>query len=55
MTDHQPQPALPPIPKVRPAGPDGMKQKPPRWDETDQSSDESFPASDPPPVNPGSD
>ena len=34
--------------KVRDAGPDAMKNPPKKWDETDQSSDESFPASDPP-------
>lgn len=34
--------------KVRNAGPDGMRSDPPEWDATDQASDESFPASDPP-------
>lgn len=35
--------------QVRSAGPDGMRDAPRRpWDKTDQSSDESFPASDPP-------
>lgn len=34
--------------KVRNAGPEGMRSDPPRWDKTDQASDESFPASDPP-------
>ena len=33
---------------VRDAGPDAMKNPPRKWDETDQASDESFPASDPP-------
>lgn len=33
---------------VRDAGPDAMKNPPKKWDETDQASDESFPASDPP-------
>jgi hypothetical protein len=40
------------VPKVRPAGPEGMEDPPQEivedWDETDQASDESFPASDPP-------
>ena len=34
--------------KVRTAGPEGMRSDPPRWDEVDERSDESFPASDPP-------
>ena len=34
--------------KVRNAGPQGMRGDPPEWDKTDQASDESFPASDPP-------
>ena len=34
--------------KVRDAGPDAMDNPPKRWNEVDQSSDESFPASDPP-------
>jgi hypothetical protein len=33
---------------VRDAGPDNMKDPPRKWDNTDQQSDESFPASDPP-------
>jgi hypothetical protein len=34
---------------VRDAGPDAMRDKPKReWQKTDQASDESFPASDPP-------
>lgn len=36
---------------VRSAGPEGMRDGPPGWDETDQASDESFPASDPPANN----
>lgn len=32
----------------RPAGPEGMRDPPPDWDEVDEASDESFPASDPP-------
>lgn len=34
--------------KVRHAGPEGMRSNPPEWDKTDEASDESFPASDPP-------
>ena len=33
---------------VRNAGPDAMKSDPKHWDEVDEASDESFPASDPP-------
>jgi hypothetical protein len=33
---------------VRPAGPEAMRDPPPEWDEVDEASDESFPASDPP-------
>lgn len=33
---------------VRPAGPGSMKEPPEKWDRTDEESDESFPASDPP-------
>lgn len=33
---------------VRNAGPKAMKSDPPHWDEVDEASDESFPASDPP-------
>ncbi len=32
---------------VRPAGKDAMRDPPKRWDEVDEGSDESFPASDP--------
>jgi hypothetical protein len=35
-------------PGNRPAGPDFMRYPPRRWDEVDEASDESFPASDPP-------
>ena len=34
--------------KVRNAGPEAMRSDPPKWEKTDQESDESFPASDPP-------
>lgn len=32
---------------VRNAGPAAMRSDPPEWDEVDEASDESFPASDP--------
>ncbi|HYW16201.1 MAG TPA: hypothetical protein VE891_08610 [Allosphingosinicella sp.] len=35
---------------ARSAGPDAMRDPPKDWDEADQASDESFPASDPPAV-----
>ncbi|MCK9541362.1 MAG: hypothetical protein M0R03_04945 [Novosphingobium sp.] len=34
--------------QVRNAGPEAMRSDPPAWDRTDEASDESFPASDPP-------
>lgn len=38
------------IPRVRAAGVEAMRDPPQEWDEFDQASDESFPASDPPAV-----
>lgn len=39
----------PPKPKkVRDAGPDAMANPPKKWSDIDETSDESFPASDPP-------
>lgn len=35
---------------TRSAGPDAMRDPPREWTSADQASDESFPASDPPPV-----
>jgi hypothetical protein len=35
---------------ARSAGPEAMRDPPKEWDEADQASDESFPASDPPAV-----
>lgn len=38
--------------QVRPSGPDNMRSQPKReWTKTDETSDESFPASDPPAAN----
>jgi hypothetical protein len=34
--------------QIRPAGPDAQRDKPRKWDKTDEAGDESFPASDPP-------
>lgn len=39
---------FPPPQQVRDAGPEAMENPPRSWDEIDQASDESFPASDPP-------
>jgi len=37
---------------ARSAGPEAMRDPPTEWEKTDQASDESFPASDPPAVSP---
>ena len=37
---------------ARSAGPDAMRDPPEHWSKVDQAADESFPASDPPAVNP---
>jgi hypothetical protein len=37
---------------ARSAGPEAMRDPPGKWEKTDQASDESFPASDPPAVSP---
>jgi hypothetical protein len=37
---------------ARQAGPDAMRDPPEEWGKVDQAVDESFPASDPAPVNP---
>lgn len=42
------EPSPPKIKKVRDAGPDAMENPPKKWNDVDQASDESFPASDPP-------
>ena len=44
----QNQDAEKPKKKVRDAGPESMENPPKDWEETDEESDESFPASDPP-------
>ena len=44
----QPTDTPPSKKKVRDAGPEAMQDPPKKWEETDQESDESFPASDPP-------
>ncbi len=37
---------------ARSAGPEAMRDPPEQWEKTDQSSDESYPASDPPGITP---
>jgi len=37
---------------ARSAGPEAMRDPPTEWEDVDQASDESFPASDPPAVSP---
>jgi hypothetical protein len=37
---------------ARSAGPEAMRDPPKDWEPIDQASDESFPASDPPAINP---
>ncbi|MGE0742587.1 MAG: hypothetical protein AB7O98_14700 [Hyphomonadaceae bacterium] len=45
-----------PIPpqEIRDSGPEAMPDPPAGWDDVDEASDESFPASDPPPNHPKS-
>ncbi len=43
-TDMEPAP----LPVIRDAGPEAMADPPEAWDEVDEASDQSFPASDPP-------
>jgi hypothetical protein len=43
-------PHKPPNPQeIRDSGPEAMPDPPADWDDVDEASDESFPASDPPP------
>ncbi|WBQ19162.1 hypothetical protein PAE53_25420 (plasmid) [Sphingobium yanoikuyae] len=46
--DRSKTPASPPYPSVRDAGPENMATPPRAWTKEDETSDESFPASDPP-------
>ncbi|HVV33004.1 MAG TPA: hypothetical protein VHC73_07235 [Vitreimonas sp.] len=45
-------PKPPKEPEIRDAGPDNMPDPPDEWDDVDEASDESFPASDPAPNHP---
>jgi hypothetical protein len=36
------------VPRIRPSGPAEMSNPPRQWDDIDEQSDQSFPASDPP-------
>ncbi len=38
--------------ETRAAGPEAMRDPPREWENVDQASDESFPASDPPAISP---
>ena len=42
--------ATPGFAPVRNAGPEAMRSDPAEWDKVDEEIDESFPASDPPPL-----
>jgi hypothetical protein len=42
------KPSPPDFPEVRDAGPEAMENPPKTWDEVDEASGQSFPASDPP-------
>ena len=41
-----------PPPEVRDSGPENMDHPPKDWTDVDEASDESFPASDPPAIDP---
>lgn len=44
----EPRPTDDTPPEIRDAGPEAMQNPPKCWDEVDEASDQSFPASDPP-------
>jgi hypothetical protein len=48
VIDGLPRTTAPAAGPVRPAGAESMQEPPEQWDEVDEASDESFPASDPP-------
>jgi len=50
--DHGPRANLGASGHIRPAGRDAMRDPPREWDRVDEVSDQSFPASDPPNLNP---